>query len=260
MSFYDDDACARLYDVAFSWDIGNEVDWLLVRLGPNVQRVLEPACGSGRIFPAFAERGVEVVGVELAETMIDRARERMAARGLPTPQIYRGDMADFDLNDTFDGAVCPINSFGHLLTREQASTHLACVARHLRRGAKYMVQMDLVDIDDPPKLTPEGNAWETEHDGLKVLTHWFGQAFDSASRLETQVSRFEVLAGPEAGTVSEGEHVLRRWNWPEWTGLLDDSPFTLLACYDGNSAEFEPLPLDPSLENRWLIWHELALP
>ena len=34
----------------------------------------------------------------------------------------------------------------------------------------------------------------------------------------------------------------------------------LAACYDGNSSGRPPLPLDRSLENRSLIWHELALP
>jgi len=79
-------------------------------------------------------------------------------------------------------------------------------------------------------------------------------------RLGTEGSRFEILAGPGTGTITEGEHILRRWNCPEWTALIDDSPLTLLACYDGSSGELESLSLDRSLENRWLIWHEPTLP
>jgi hypothetical protein len=99
-----------------------------------------------------------------------------------------------------------------------------------------------------------------EQDGLKVRTAWYGRAFDPATRLEKQVCRFEILSGPEAGTVTEAEETLRRWNFAEWAALIDDSAFTLHACYDGNSTEREPLPFDRTLENRWLLWHELALP
>ena len=258
MSLYHD--LAHLYDVAFSWDITDEVDWLLARLGSEAKTILEPACGSGRMFPAFVRRGVEVVGLEMSETMIARAHKRMAAEGLPEPRILQGDMTDFDLGETLDAAINPINSFGYLITREQAAAHLACVARHLRPGGIYFVQMDLIDFDNPPALTPEGNSWEMEHDGLKVRTAWFGRAFDPTSRLETQVCRFEILSGPGQGTISEGEEVLRRWNFAEWTSLIDDSPFTLRACCDGNSEQRERLPLDRSLENHWLLWHELALP
>ncbi|MHC4091021.1 MAG: SAM-dependent methyltransferase [Planctomycetota bacterium] len=256
MSFYDERAA--LYDIAFSWDIAAEVDWLLARLGSGVKTILEPACGSGRMFPAFSERGVEVVGVELSERMISRARQRMAAVGLAAPRILHADMTDFDMDERFDGAISPINSFGYLLSDKAASTHLQCVARHLRSGGKYLVQMDLLDYDNPPLLTPEGNSWEMQRQGLKVRTAWFGRSFDLESRLETQICRFEVLSGLGAGTVTEDEHILRRWNWAEWTRLIDESPFALVGCYDGNSDERDALPLDQSLQNRWLIWHELV--
>ena len=258
MAFYEDRA--HLYDIAFSWDVSDEVDWLLARLGPRVRVVLEPACGSGRMFPAFAGRGVEVVGVELSETMVTRAHERMAALGKPAPRILHGDMADFELDETFDGAVCPINSFGYLLSRKRAGSHLACVARHLRPGGKYLVQMELIDFNNPPALMQGENRWEMEQEGVKVAAEWFGRSIDPQSRLEIQVCQFEILSGPGAGTVTEDEHILRRWDWAEWTALIDESPFALRGSYDGNSNERAPLPLGQSLENRRLVWHELTLP
>lgn len=49
---YTDDA--ELYDIAFDWDVGGEVEWLLERLGPGCGSVFEPGCGSGRMLDAFA--------------------------------------------------------------------------------------------------------------------------------------------------------------------------------------------------------------
>ena len=35
---------AHLYDIAFSWDVDEEVEWLLARFDRPVVRLLEPAC------------------------------------------------------------------------------------------------------------------------------------------------------------------------------------------------------------------------
>jgi hypothetical protein len=43
---YADDA--ELYDIAFDWDIEDEVTWILDRL--DAVSVLEPGCSSGRIW------------------------------------------------------------------------------------------------------------------------------------------------------------------------------------------------------------------
>lgn len=81
------DQHAELYDLAFSWDTGGDAEWLLDRLGPSSRVLLEPGCGSGRLFPSLARRGVSVVGVDRSETMLDRARRRMQAEGLPRPEL-----------------------------------------------------------------------------------------------------------------------------------------------------------------------------
>ena len=110
MGIYDEES--ELYDIAFSWDLGPEVEWLLWRLGPGVKTLLEPGCGSGRMFPEFVRRGVRVVGVDASEAMLRRAAGRMARLKLPAPRTFRADMAEFDLGQRFDGAICPIQSDG----------------------------------------------------------------------------------------------------------------------------------------------------
>ncbi len=76
------DEHAWLYDAAFSDDVEEEVEWLLDRLGAGVRSLLEPGCGSGRMMPAFARRGIEVVGVDRSEAMLARARTRLHSAGL----------------------------------------------------------------------------------------------------------------------------------------------------------------------------------
>lgn len=248
---------ADLYDIAFSWDIEEEVDWLLDRLGRDSTRILEPACGSGRMFPPFARRGVQVVGVEISEGMIDRARRRMAAAGLPEPSIVLGDMARFDLRERFDGAICPINSFGFLHTVEAARSHLCSVADHLKPGGRYLLQVDLHDLRDyTPPPVDDTCAWEEEEGGVRVKAIFSGSAFEPETCIETEVVRIEVLSGPETGFVLEEEHFQRLWSWEAWFDLIASSPFTQAAAYSGLKGR-PGVDLGPDLEHTRLAWHEL---
>ena len=46
---------ADLYDLAFDWEVSEEVAWLGARLGSACRSVLEPDCGSGRMVEALAQ-------------------------------------------------------------------------------------------------------------------------------------------------------------------------------------------------------------
>lgn len=252
-------AAAALYDVAFSWDVTREVAWLCDRLGSGVRRIIEPGCGSGRMFPAFAQHGIEVAGVDSSETMVVRARARMAALGLPLPHVLAADMRRFDLGAVFDGAVCPINTFGYLLDEDAADEHFVTMARHLRPGARYLLQVDLLDTSVSVDYARDDcQDWTAEQGGVRVRCIWSALAFDAWTGLQTEQARFEVLSGPDAGRVFEDEHVVRKWSWADWQQLLDRSPFELAAVYDGDAESGYPvLPFDEGVEDGHLTWHEL---
>ena len=146
---------AELYDLAFDWDIEDEVEWLLERLGPECRSVLEPGCGSGRVLEALARRGLEVVGLDSSPAMVELAR----ARGL---EVVLGDMTDFDLGRTFDGAVCPINT--ELLVRarvESSSGRRIRVRGELLDGESPLAEARAAFLHVPLEhflATPEGRA------------------------------------------------------------------------------------------------------
>lgn len=252
---------ADLYDLAFSWDVEDEAAWLLGRMGPGIASVLEPACGNGRLFPAFARRGIEVAGVDLSPEMLAKAAERLRAAGLPEATLVTGDIRDFDLGRRFDAAYLPVNSLGYLRTHEDLVRHFRCVARHLRPGGKYLVQQGLRDVRKLAPIPDGGpSRWEVETPRGRLLTTWRSGAFDPATRLETQVSRFEWLSGPRAGTAVEHEHLLRVWDWESWSAALDESRLRYVTAFDGDRADRAPLAVGPGLEGFLLAWHELALP
>ena len=223
---------AELYDLAFRWDIEAEVDWLLGRLGPQCRTVLEPGCGSGRVLEALARRGVEALGIDRSPAMVELAR----ARGL---EVVRADMTDFDLGRTFDGAVCPINTLAHLSPGE-LGRHLEHMGRHLRPGARYVVQLQLGD---------EAHSSEWEANGLRVV--WETVCVDRAAGRQQQRSRIELASGE----IVEELHDLTLWTPEAWAAAVAASPFTPTAVFDG--AEEGYPAVRPGSEGR-MLWSELT--
>lgn len=251
---------AELYDLAFSWDVENEVAWLLSRFPPGTRSVLEPFCGNGRLFPGFARRGVATAGVDLSAEMLARAASRLAAAGLAPASLLRADVRDFRFPHRFDAAFCPVNSFGHLHGEEDLRRHLECVGAHLEPGGRYLVQLGLRSVSPLVPLTVnDASLWDTETPLGVLRTTWSSDAFDPATRVESQVSRFEWRSGPHAGTVVSHAHAMRVWDWESWSAVLARTPFRETAAWDPVGDAPRPLAVGPALEGHLLAWHELSL-
>jgi SAM-dependent methyltransferase len=241
---------ADLYDLAFDWNVSEEVDWLLARLGAGCRSVLEPGCGSGRMAEELAGRGLDVCGIDISPAMLALARRRLAEAGVDA-EIVLADMCDFDLGRSFDGAVCPINTIGHLRPSDLVR-HLACMGRHLAPGAVYLVQL--------PHHGSKGgevghtDEWEESREGTEVRVTWTTEAFDLDQQLERQRSRIEVVGGPRAGEVIEEKHELTFWTPDAWEAILAPTAFVQTATYDGDE---DDRPRVPAGTLGTLLWHEL---
>ncbi len=254
MQLYTDNA--NLYDIAYSRDATDEVDWLVSRMG-SVDLVLEPGCGSGRMFSAFARHQIQVIGIERSEVMAENARACLRSLDLPA-DVLEADITDFHLDALtsrpLDGAYCTVNTLSYLQTPQQTLSHLRAVARHLRPGATYLIQLDIFDFSSGRKPSPK-MTWESTLGNQRARTTWSGRSFDPSTRLEVQTSRIEVLDGPNTGHVGNDEHTMLLWDWPTWTRLISDSPFDLVATYDESRVR-----LDPPIREAAPLWHELVLP
>jgi cyclopropane fatty-acyl-phospholipid synthase-like methyltransferase len=230
---------AELYDIAFGWDLSAEADWLAGRLGPDCRRVLEPGCGSGRMLEALAERGLEIVGIDLSEQMVAYAQARLGGAG----EVIRADMTDFDLGRRFGGAVSPVSTVG-VLSAAGFESHLEVMARHLEPGARYLVQQGI----DAERWRSE---WEAEREGVKLHVVW-----EAVERGRSR-SRVEVVAGPRAGEVVDDMHTSTYWTADGWRDAIGASPFVQAGCFDGGQPDRPPVELE---RGGGLLWHELVAP
>ena len=153
------------------------------------RRVLEPACGSGRLLVEMAKRGWKVHGFDLEPAMVDFSKDRLAEEGLEGT-VVRGDMADFKTRGTFDLAHCFVSTFKYLLTEDDARGHLESVARALRPGGIYALGFHLSWYDYREKTR---ERWVTEKDGARIECVIEGWPADEAKRREKVRARMKVF-------------------------------------------------------------------
>jgi phosphatidylethanolamine/phosphatidyl-N-methylethanolamine N-methyltransferase len=82
---------SRLYDHSFGRVFQPRITRVVRSLGiPPGARVLEIGCGTGISFEAYPPHS-RVVGIDLADDMLERARRRIAANGWAHIRVERGD-------------------------------------------------------------------------------------------------------------------------------------------------------------------------
>ena len=108
-------------------------------LGPvRGSRVLDLACGHGRMTRELARRGAQVVGLDLSGVLLDRARALEAANPLHVTYI-QGDAASRSVleAEVFDAVVC---SFG-LSDIDDLDGSIATVARVLVPDGRFVFSL-----------------------------------------------------------------------------------------------------------------------
>jgi SAM-dependent methyltransferase len=107
-------------------------------MAPRQARVLDAGCGPGRVGGALAERGHDVVGVDIDPVLIDAAEQDH-----PGPTWLVGDLADMDLSargidEGFDVIVCAGNVMTFVAAHARRDV-LARMAEHLGTGGRIAI-------------------------------------------------------------------------------------------------------------------------
>jgi SAM-dependent methyltransferase len=118
--------------------------------------VLELGCGTGRVAGHLAERGHEVVGVDVDDDLVAALTDRAAADELPIEAV-RADVRDLELGRRFALVIAPMQ-LAHLLpTAADRRRMLLSIRRHLEPGG--LAALTLLDAEALEE-TPQEEARE----------------------------------------------------------------------------------------------------
>ena len=112
-------------------------------------RVLELACGSGRVTVPMAAAGHRVLATDLSIDVLSLLAERLTERqaiqsGIAgRVEIQQADMVSFDIKESFKAVCLPMASIT-LLNPEQRRTTIRCAAAHMAIGGALIASIDQV--------------------------------------------------------------------------------------------------------------------
>jgi SAM-dependent methyltransferase len=132
---------AGVYDDWFTTYDPHAID-VLAELA-NQGRALELGIGTGRFALPLAAKGVEVHGVDAAESMIARLREKSGGDRI---QITMGNFAEVPVQEKFSLVYIVFNTFFALSSQDEQVRCFRNVAAHLEPGGCFVIEAFVPDL------------------------------------------------------------------------------------------------------------------
>lgn len=197
------------------------MDSLIREYKPDAHLLVDLACGTGSMTVEFAAMGYDVIGTDLSENMLSKAREKSDGSILYLCQ----SMQELDMYGTIDAFVCTLDSLNHIEDREQLASALSRVSLFMEPDGVFVF-----DMNTPYKheqiLADNAFVYETED----VYCVWQNE-YCGEGRVEIALDFFERR--PDGSYIRDSEDFCEvAYSVEETERLLNNAGLRLLAAYD----------------------------
>jgi len=173
--YYDAENAAMTEDLPFYSELVADLE------GP----VLDVGCGTGRVTLHLAQEGARVVGVDISEEMLKRAKRKLSVLPdlRPNVSLVHGDLLEVAFEERFALIVVPYNGFMHFKTQ-------AVQIKALERMRDMLLPGGLIVLD----LPNPGDLYATPDDGSMVLERTFEEPESGHLIMQQSVSALDRAA------------------------------------------------------------------
>lgn len=218
--------------LAFSYDrLTNDVDYagtvqfymdILAREGLRPRTAADLACGTGSVTALLAEKGLDVIGVDMSEEMLTVAQQKTAAMN-PMPRFVCQPLQRLYLPRGVDLAVCALDSLDYITDPEDCADAIRRIYKVLNPGGIF-----IFDVNTPEKLqSMDGQVFLDEDDDVYCV--WRG-AFDPQTNICTYGMDLFQREGKKWQRSFE-EHQEYAYTRKQLTGYLKEAGFTGIQVY-----------------------------
>lgn len=187
--------------------------------------VLDLACGTGSLTYELAQRGYEMIGVDLSPEMLNEAMEKnTGVDGIP-PMFLCQSMDKLDLYGTIDACVCCLDSVNYVTDPKKLKKAFARVHLFLMPGGMFLFDVNTVEkltgLDGQVFLDETEDTycvWRAEYSKRSKICSYFMDIF----RLDEASGQWER---------GEELHEERAYTVEELTGFLRDAGFRDITVY-----------------------------
>jgi SAM-dependent methyltransferase len=208
------DAIAELYD-PWSRSVTEDLDFYVAEARRAGGPVLELGIGTGRIAIPIAQQGIRVIGVDSSREMLSACRRRAEAEGVAGLfELHLGDLRRPPLDEQVPLIICPFRSYLHLADDGERVEALTAAHAALRPGGRLVFDVFAPKPDD---IAATHGRWLEREPGIYELAEW-----DEGAR----TLNLSVRGSSGAATMA-----LSWISREEWQQLLEETGFTVEACY-----------------------------
>jgi len=203
----------------------------------DVKRVLEPACGSGRLLVALTNMGFEVTGYDLSDEMVAYSTQRVEKSGAKDRvTVLKGDMITAAFEEQFDLAFNAINSLRYIMIDEDYVRHFRNTASSLKPGGVYLVHLSMAQKQWKGK---DEYRWEINVNGIRGKVKWGCTGIDIKAGVAHEY--FEIDADDNGTHVAfHDDHDCRLLTYNDFKRLVNESGcFKLEAVYNEGLEQFD---------------------
>ncbi|MDI7861384.1 class I SAM-dependent methyltransferase [Rhizobiaceae bacterium n13] len=188
---YCDPALVGFYDIENGW--ADDTAFCL-RLGSEVQSILDLGCGTGLLAAALAAGGHSVTGVDPACAMLDVARQR---EGGDAATFVAADARMLRLESRYDLVVLTGHAYQVFLSDEDQLAVLRTIAYHLAPGGRFIFDSRNPAAREWLEWQPENSLRMIEHPQHGTVKAWNTAAFDEPSGIVTYETHYQQASGGE---------------------------------------------------------------
>jgi ubiquinone/menaquinone biosynthesis C-methylase UbiE len=230
----DYDPIADIYDVYLTGDETADAcrDFYVRQLRRADGAILELGVGTGRVSRALGEEGRTVVGIDISQGMLERAK--VNGRAL---RLVRGRMECLPFRQAFAHVICPLAAIGHMAHEQDCRDLFKSVHRVLQPGGTFI--FDHFNLDAPWAAALNGSVRPMYHgpdprDAELVLDASCKLSLSATTRTMRHVVRARRMRSD--GSWLDSSTASLTVHWYSHSSLLQlalETGFRVRDCYGG---------------------------
>jgi len=237
----------------------DEVEFILQTVGPAPKRILEVACGGGRILAPLAQVGHMVTGFDADKGMLERCE--MKIRPFPNASCYYADAITGDWGEDYDVVILAGNILLNIVSDMDYAQSQALLIRRawesLKPGGRLYLDLDCFDR---PAETSSKRRERVCFEGTDDLGTYgkyiiISGDYSPETRIDRSGRRYEITPPGGKTEVFESVSVKHFPRLEQVHSWLTAAGFKIEEEYGG----YDRRPVDESrIGNRAIIWARKA--
>jgi len=193
----------------------------------KVYEILDIGCGTGKHAYEFAQRGIQVTGIDLSEKMIQIARQNYSH---PKTSFMQADARTFSISKEFDAIVSLFHVASYQTTNQSFQEYLLTAYSHLRKGGIFIFDFWY----GPAVLTdkPETRVKRLKNQHIQILRIAEPIILYNQNTVDVNYElHITDLLNDKQEIILE-KHPMRYWFLPELESFANQQGFKILEAYN----------------------------